>query len=122
MRELRATKKCHLYLPGHNVHWIAAGQSRSKSTDMPVKVEHIAGDVFEVSIEVEDTVEPMLLRHHDPKRLIQALHLYPGENFRFSDPSLILKVLDEDGDYFFSMSLNEIGECETFPPVGKIIS
>ena len=107
MKELRLPKPCNLYYPGHNTHWIAAGQSRSEK-DTPAKVVYLGGDTFKVSPESHD---PIVLHHHDPERLNEALSTYPQERFVISIPGLLLKTLDDEGDYFFSMSLDALGNC-----------
>lgn len=108
MKEIKKPKQCSLYYPGHNTHWIEAGQSRSNSKDFPAKVIYRGKDVFTV---IPDSQESIILHHHDPERLNEALSIYPEDKIRIAIPGLIVKALDEEGDYFFSMSLDTLGNC-----------
>lgn len=96
MKEIRLPKPCSLYYPGHNTHWIAAGQSRSEKDTFAI-VTYLGGDKFKVST---DNGDPMLLHHHDPERLTEALATYPEDRFLIAVPGLMLKVLDDEGGLF----------------------
>lgn len=108
MKEIKKPKQCSIYYPGHNTHWIEAGQSRSNSKDFPAKVIYRGKDVF---IIISDSQEPIILQYHDPERLNEALSLYPEDKIRITIPGILLKALDKEGDYFFSMSLDILGNC-----------
>ena len=120
MAQTRRLKRCGLYAPGHEVHWIQAHRSSEDAENRPSR-----GTLIDVAddgvLTVEIDGQRLSLWNHDPVRLIDVISLN-GPEVSYQ-PRWGLLRSPHDFGYLFCVVDAEADRrtCPEAPPTGDLL-
>jgi hypothetical protein len=111
MSEIRLPKKCVLFKPGHNPHWIQVSQASKdvQSPPVPARVIDIRDDG---TVRLQIAQRELCFWNHDVGRLLDALEI-GGEGLTYQSRWRLIHVPHGQDSYVFCVgsSLNNRLHC-----------
>jgi len=119
MSEIRPTKMCGLFKPGHNPHWIQMNLAVEDKENRPTSGRFIESRPDGTVVIEVDNCE-LLLWNHEPERMAEAAAANGGV-VEYQPRWGLLWVPSKSGRYAFCVvrSQNDHVPCPLQPPVGS---
>jgi hypothetical protein len=103
-----AARHCDNYFPGHTPHYIQARKA-GEGEWQKAKVRYMGSDLFQLNLE---DGQILMLRNHDPARLLGHLETYKESPVRYQAGFHVLGIkVEERATAIFSMSRKPLEPC-----------
>jgi hypothetical protein len=104
--------ECNSYLAGHNVHWIPVLRKWVDEPRLPMTIQHIEGNLFEITSEGKTE----RLYNHDPKAVINAIKNNEQSRFKKVGNTGAITIDRDGGHGWIYFGEDSFMDCQTPRP------